>query len=193
MSKKTTKRNTKRNAASNKENDYYSPELANWYPMASTEDQPNTFTIRERLAGAVIVTITVNPRLSQDNANRIAHLLSCAPDLWQTLQEITPDLLMNQEYSKAFCTAIESLRNATLSHAWPYEWPSIDQDEQEMARKANQSIASGRLRIAPAEKADHLANVRKGLRAGIAMQGGHGGPAGYSCGGVHHPRNNTKR
>jgi hypothetical protein len=120
------------------------PELAHWLPAMSAEgERKNVFPIyadnraksKTEMRGPLIATISVNPAFTEDAAQRIAWLMSRAPDVWRTLRDTVKHLQDNLEQVDDFATAVESLWDA--SGHFPFEYVHEDEGEEEMIVNAD--------------------------------------------------------
>ena len=81
----------------------YYPEQANWWFEAPSDKGSNLPLNQFRLTspppekrfygGPTIATISVNPAIDPESAERIVRFISYAPDLWRALQQVAPWVL----------------------------------------------------------------------------------------------------
>lgn len=145
----------------------YSPEIAtNWLPSDWfddwTEIDPSTFKIyagspTSPASKAWIATITVNPAFDPKSRERIAWLMSCAPDLWQLLRKAAPRYLEDIEGITEFHDAMRLLWLAAGYN--PFDFPSPNESEEDIRHRQNKAS------LEAIQHADSTSKVTKGKAA----------------------------
>ena len=131
MKKKTPSKPVEK---SEQRENWYTPELAEWFSGSRSigDDNSRTFEIHEiayetcgtspiQVTGPLVATVTIAPEFGKEDAAAIARLMRGAPSLYQALKQVAPNALNDTDGLRDFNQALLAMFEA-VNH-YPYAMP----------------------------------------------------------------------